>query len=906
MVALPVLLSLLAHSGDPKPRVLSADDLKALSWRSVGPANMGGRVSDVCFAPGNAKTFFVAFGCSGLWKTTNRGTTFSPVFDHESTSSIGSVVVADAPANWRGWADDKEVKADQRAEKGRGKIVWVGTGEGNGRNSSSWGDGVYRSTDGGASWKKTGLEDSRDIPRLAVDPRDPDTCYAAALGHLWGPNKTRGIYKTTDGGKTWNPSLQIDENTGAIDVAIDPKDPDTVYAAMYQRRRTAWSFQSGGAEGGIYRTRDGGKKWEKLSKGLPGQSGRIGLAISPSNPKVLMAAVESDEGGGRNIDDNRSRRGGIFRSENGGDTWTRVNAQIPRAFYFAKVRIDPKNDQRVYLLGWDIWRSEDGGRTFLAGQTDKLHVDWHAMTIDPEDPDHLVVGSDGGLYQSNDRGATWDFLNTMAVGQFYNIAVDMSDPYRISGGLQDNGSWMGPSSSLIETGGTPNTGITNGDWKVIGGGDGFHVGFDPTDPNIVYSESQGAFVGRINLATGEYRTIRPDVKEGQSGLRFNWNSPFFVSPHDPKVLYLGGNHVFKLTNKGEDFAKISPDLTTRDPNKMDTTGSNAETYCTVVSLAESPVQKGLLWAGTDDGLIQVTSDDGAHWQNVTPKAVSGRYIAKIEPSHRDRQAAYVAVDGHRSDDYDPCVLMTLDGGKSWKEITGDLPKGASVRVVREDLHNSSVLYAGTETGIYMTADRGQHWIRLDTGSLPTVGVHDIVQHPRDMDLIVATHGRSIWILDDAAALGELTSATVAKDLHLFPILATRPRLRGGLDGMWGDRFFGAANPPLGAKITYWVRDKQDGSASIKIEDAKGETIATLTGPANSGLNRAIWDLQPEAKRRLQNHGEDPGTVWVPSGTYKVTVTVGGKSESTNLVVPPYHLGSDVPLPPVSRGKRDDD
>jgi photosystem II stability/assembly factor-like uncharacterized protein len=870
---------------------------------------MGGRVADVCFAPGDSKTFFVAFGCSGLWKTTNRGTTFAPVFDRQSTSSIGSVVVADAPENWSGWSDDKDTPREKRAEKGKGKIVWVGTGEGNGRNSSSWGDGVYRSTDGGSSWKKLGLEDSRDIPRLAVDPRDPDTCYVAALGHLWGPNKTRGIYKTTDGGKTWKPSLQVSENTGAIDVVLDPKDPNTVYAGMYQRRRTAWSFQSGGPEGGIYRSRDAGRSWQKLSKGLPGQTGRVGLAVSPSNPKVVMAAVESDEGGGRNIDDNRSRRGGIFRSEDGGDTWTRVNAQIPRAFYFAKVRIDPKNDQRVYLLGWDVWRSEDGGRTFLSGVTDKLHVDWHAMTIDPQDPDHLIVGSDGGVYQSNDRGATWDFLNTIAVGQFYNVAVDMLDPYRIAGGLQDNGSWLGPSGTLNETGAYPpgatNVGITNGDWRVIGGGDGFHVAFDPTDPNVVYSESQGGSLGRVNLLTGEYKGLRPDAKEGQSGLRFNWNSPFFVSPHDPKVLYLGGNHVFKLTNRGDDWARISPDLTTRNPEKMDTTGSSAETHCTVVSLAESPLVKGMLWAGSDDGLINLTTDDGAHWQNVTPKAVDGRYIAKIEPSHRDRNAAYVAVDGHRSDDYDPLVLMTTDLGKSWQDITGDLPKGEGIRVVREDLRNSSVLYAGTETGIFVTVDRGRHWVKLDTGTLPVVGVHDIVQHPREMDLIVATHGRSVWVLDDVSPLSQLTSATVEKDLHVFPSAPSHPRLRGFLDGMWGDRFFGGTNPALGAKITYWVRNKQDGNASIKIEDAKGETIATLSGPANSGLNRATWDFQPEAKRRLQNRGEDAGMVFVPSGTYKVTVTVGGKSESIDLVVTPYHLGTDVPLPPVSRGKRDD-
>lgn len=902
MNALPLLALMLLHpagvADDKKPRTLAADDLKALAWRCVGPANMGGRAADVAFAPGDTKTFFLAFACGGLWKTVNRGTTFTPVFDGEATSSIGSVVVADAPATWRGWDDEKDVPKEKRGEKGKAKIVWVGTGEGNGRNSSSWGEGVYRSTDGGSSWKKLGLEDSKDIPRLAVDPRDPDVCYVAALGHLWGPNKTRGIYKTTDGGKTFKQVLFVDDKTGAIDVVLDPKDPDTVYAAMYHRARTAYSFESGGPEGGIYRSRDGGKSWTKLTKGLPVQTGRIGLAVSASNPKVVMAAVESDEGGGRNIDDNRSRKGGIFRSEDGGDTWTRVNVQIPRAFYFSKIRVDPQNDRRVYLLGWDVWRSEDGGRTFVAGLTDKLHVDWHAMTIDPTDPDHLIVGSDGGFYQSYDRGATWDFMNQIAAGQFYNVAVDDSEPYRISGGLQDNGSWMGPSNSTAETG---SSGITNAHWTVIGGGDGFHVAFDPKDPNIVYSESQGGFIGRINLATNEGKNLHPDPKEGQNGFRFNWNSPYFVSPHDPTTLYLGGNYVFKLTHRGDEWQRISPDLTTRDPNKMDTTGSNAETHCTVVALAESPLSKGTLWAGTDDGLIQLTTNDGGDWKNVTPKAVGGRYIANIEPSHHDRNVAYAAVDGHRSDDYDPLILMTADGGRSWQDVTGDLPKGASVRVVREDLHSPNVLYCGTETGAYVSPDRGKRWMKLGSG-LPTVAVHDIVQHPRENDLVIGTHGRSIWVLDDVSPLASLSPT---KDLQLFPIRATAPKLRGYIDGLWGDKFFAASNAPLGVKINYWVREKQDGSASIKIENAAGDTVATLSGSANSGLNRAIWDMQPEQKRRLQNEGQE-GPIYVPAGTYKVSVTVGGKTETTNLVILPYRLNTEFTTPPVSKGKRDDD
>ena len=884
----------------PAPIVQKSDpliekDLKALAWRSVGPANMGGRVADVELASSDGRSFFVAFGAGGLWKTGNRGTTFSAVFDKESTSSIGAVAVAYAPASWAGWKEAAPTEKDPKKleEMGKGKVVWVGTGEGNGRNSSSWGNGVYRSADGGSSWKNVGLEDSRDIPAIVVDPRDPDTCYVAALGHLWGPNKMRGVYKTTDAGKTWNPVLQIDENTGAIDLIMDPKNPQVLFAAMYGRRRTAYSFQSGGPEGGIYKSKDAGKTWQKITKGLPSQTGRIGLDICKANPLVMYAAVESDEGGGRNIDDDRSRKGGIFRSKDGGESWTRVNALIPRAFYFAKVRVDPKEENRVYLLGWDVWRSEDGGQSFATGLTQKLHVDWHAMTIDPNDSDHLIVGSDGGVYQSFDRGATWDFLNSMAVGQFYNVAVDGSFPYRIAGGLQDNGSWMGPSSTLADAGAI---GITNGDWKTIGGGDGFHVAFDPTDKNIVYSESQGGYLARLNLTTWEMVGLQPSAKEGAPAFRFNWNSPFFVSPHDPTVLYLGGNRVFKLTDKGDNWRAVSEDLTTQDPKKMLTSGSSAETHCTVVSLAESPVQKGLLWAGTDDGLIHVTANDGATWLDATPKQVNGWYVSKIEPSHHRKDTAYVSIDGHRSDNYDPLILATSDLGETWKDVTGDLPKGASVRVVKEDIRNAGVLYCGTENGVYASINGGKNWIKLNGSSLPTVGVHDIVQQPQTMDLVIGTHGRSIYVMDDASPLSQLTESKMQKELHAFDSLPAKPLQRGWLDGLWGDKFFGAPNAPLGLRISYWVKERSDDNVSIKIDNEKGQTVATLSGPGARGINRVLWDMQPEAKVRLPNKGES-GAIYVPAGAYTATLTLGKNTETIKLTVLSYPYNSGAILGP---------
>lgn len=889
--AIPLLL--IAANGlcfaDQKPRVLTSDDLKSLTWRSVGPANMGGRVADIAFAPGNSKEFFVAFGTGGVWKTTNRGTTLSPVFDGEATASIGSVQICDAPADWKGWSTDTDTEPGKRSEAGKGKIIWVGTGEGNGRNSSSWGNGVYRSTDGGSAWKCLGLEDSKDIPALAADPRNPDVCYVAALGHLWGPNATRGVYKTADGGATWKQVLKIDDETGAVDIKMDPRKPDVLYAAMYHRHRTAWSFDSGGPQGGIYKTEDGGRSWRKLEKGLPKQTGRIGLDVSASAPNVVMAVVESDEGGGRNLDDNRSRRGGVFRSEDGGENWTRVNAQSPRSFYFSKIRIDPNEPKRVYLLGYEIWRSEDGGRTFMSGVSDKLHGDWHAMTIDPSDSDHLLVGSDGGLYQSWDRGATWDFLNTMAAGEFYDVAVDNAEPYHIIGGLQDNGSWLGVSGTQIETGGPTSIGITNGEWRSVGDSDGFHVGIDPTDSNIVYSEGQGGWLSRLNIATGESRNLRPEPREGQNSFRFNWNTPFVISPHDPTVLYMGGNCVFRLTKRGDEWERISPDLTTRDPNKMDTVGSSAETHCTIVSIAESPIEKGRIWTGSDDGLIYVTPDGGANWRNVTPKAVRGFYVAQVTPSHHDRQRAYAAIDGHRSENYDPLVLATDDGGSTWSDITGDLPKGSSARTVFEDVANPDLLFCGTETGAYCTLDR-KHWVKLQ--GLPTVSVQDFVEQPRDMDLVAATHGRSIWIMDDMSALSQLRASMLDKPLVVFQPQPSRPVFRYGLDGMWGDRFFGAKNRESGAKISYWLGAKPSGTVSIKIENAQGEQVATLAGPAEAGLNHVMWDMQLESKRRLPNRGEENPS-YAPPGTYKVTVTVGKEKQTTNLVIKSYPLTNDL-------------
>ena len=890
-----VLISLaaIAQKKPDKPREFTAADLGAYSWRSVGPANMGGRIADIEFAPGSSKEFFVGFGVSGVWKTVNKGTTFTPVFDHEVTNSIGSVAIADAPDNWRGWKDDKKpaipLTPEQEKNKGKGKIVWVGSGEGNGRNSSSWGHGMYLSTDGGASFKNVGLEEASDIPRIAVDPRDPDVCYAAALGRLWGPNKMRGIYKTIDAGKTWKPSLQIDENTGAIDVIMDPSNPDTLYAAMYMRRRTPYSFMSGGKEGGIYKTTDGGGHWTKLTNGLPKQTGRIGIDIYKKDPKIVYALVESDEGGTTNLDDDRSRNGGLFRSDNGGETWTRLHGRVPRAFYFSKVRVDPTDDQRVYILGYGVDVSDDGGHTFRSGLADHTHGDVHALTIDPNDHEHLLLGDDGGLFESFDKGETWEYINTMAVGQFYNIAVDNSEPYNIFGGLQDNGSWMGPSrGKLIDYSGQ-SAAITNADWKMLGDGDGFHCAFDPADQNIVYFESQGGALGRLNMVTGESRGLMPIPKEGAPGFRFNWNTPFLVSAHEAKTLYMGGNRVFKLTDRGDNWEAISPDLTKHEIDKDVTTGSNAETYGTVVSLAESPVAQGLLWAGSDDGLIHVTEDDGANWRDVTPKEVDGRYVAKLVASPHDRNTVYAAIDMHRDDNTDPLILTSKDLGKTWQNITGDLPKGWSAKSVWVDLRSPGIVYCGTQNGMYITANDGKNWVKMNGGSLPTVPIEDILQQPRTMDLLVATHGRSIWILDNSAALSQVTPAIMESNLHLFDLADAAPFYQRYTGAVLGNKPFMAVNPPAGASIDYWCKD-DGGASSIVILDSKNNKIRTLSGTAKPGVNRVMWDLLAEPNMRLAGHMEDPGQpMFVAPGDYTVVVTVGANSDTKKIKVLPVRV-----------------
>jgi photosystem II stability/assembly factor-like uncharacterized protein len=689
------------------------------------------------------------------------------------------------------------------------------------------------------------------------------------------------VFRTTDGGAHWEHVLKVDGRTGACDLRVDPSDPQVLYAAMYSRIRTPWSYTGGSATGGIFRSRDRGRTWVRLTTGLPAETGRIGLDVYRKDPRVVYAVIESDEGGTVSEFEEKSRAGGVFRSDDRGDHWRRLSAYAPRPFYFSQIRVQPDDSTRVYLLGTDLWISDDGGRTFSGGGAANLHPDCHAMWIDPNDGDLVLLGTDGGIFMSHDRAKSWDFLDNLAIGEFYNLALDNQDPYWIYGGLQDNQSWGGPSRRRFEAeafiGERKDEGILNRDWFCLGGGDGFHVAVDPDDPHIVYYESQGAHVQRVDLRSGMERNLRPSNKEGEPRFRFNWNSPFFVSPHDPTVLWLGGNRLFKLLDRGNRWEFASPDLTTRNPDRMVTGGSAAETYCTIVTLAESPIAKGLLWVGTDDGKLWTSADGGGHWTDLTAnlKGVPpGLYMSRVEASHHDPKVAYLAVDGHRSDRFEPYLLMTRDGGRTWSSIVGDLPKNSPVQVVREDLTDPSLLFAGTEFGIWFTLDRGQHWQKLE-GGLPTVAVDDIQIHPRERDLVIGTHGRSVWVLDDIAPLEHWNEARSDSITLFVPRPATAFYART-IGGVWGQRMFTAKNPPFGADLQYLVPDDRTDGVSIAIADSAGHEVRRLSGPATRGLHRVTWDLQIEPKRRIDRPEWSNQPAFVPAGRYTVTLTCGAE------------------------------
>lgn len=837
-------------------------ELRPFNARSIGPAVMGGRVSAVAYDPVDPYTFYVGLGTGGVMKTSDNGVTFSGIFESEAVAAVGAVAVS--PVNSR--------------------HVWVGTGEANDRNSSSWGDGVYRSEDGGGSWKNLGLRSSRTIARIAVHPVDTNTAWVAAMGDLWNAGGERGLYKTTDGGKSWKASLRApsphDAIAGCGDVVVDPKNPNNVVAALYARRRTPWSFTSGNsltggkAIGGIYRSTDGGNSWKKVEAGLPAETGRIGLAVYAANPAILFAIIQSEEGGASG--DVSSKVGGVFRSEDGGATWSRVNPLNPRPFYFSQIRVDPADSSKVYVLGFGLHVSLDGGKTFREDYFKKVHPDLHDLQVDPRNTKRLLLGTDGGAYQSYTGGKGWDHLNRMAAGEYYRIALDDGKPYRIAGGLQDNLNWIGPSSTRSSEG------IVNSDWSPIGGGDGFYCVFDPTDPNIVYAEAQQGYIYRLDLRSGQFKGLRPEPMEGQEAFRFHWNTPFVGSIHDTGAMYLGGNRVFRLTHRGERWEVISPDLSGREVGKILTVGSGAENYGVVYALAESPLRAGTLWAGTDDGRLWVTRDGGKAWVDLTrhlPGEARGQWISRIEAGHFSADDAYLVVDAHRSGNYAPLVYRTADGGRSWSKIVAGIPASEPAKVIREGLSNRNLLFLGTEFHLYFSLDRGKRWTKF--GGLPTVAVDDIAIHPRDRDLVVATHGRSLYVVDDIRPLEEFHDTVASKAAFFFtPRDAEGFELLPGFSDWAGAGHFRGSNPPSGAILNYWIREYDGNGVSFSINNSAGETVASVSGPGSAGFNRVTWDLKM-SRDLLSDYGGE-GQKFVAPGEYTITFSYGKVSQSRTI------------------------
>ena len=851
------------------------DFVNQLEWRNIGPANMGGRINDFAVVEADPNIVFAATASAGVWRTTNNGVTWEPVFDEQPVSSIGDIAVAPSDPS----------------------IVWVGSGESNNRQSSSWGNGVYKSTDGGDSWTNVGLEDTLHIGRIVIHPTNPEVVYVAATGHLWGPNDDRGLYKTTDGGQTWTNTLFIDRDTGMTDVAMDPVSPGTLYAASYQRRRTAFGFSGGGPGSGIYKTTNGGESWRRLTDGLPdGITGRVGLDIYRSDPRIVYAVVQN-------------ANGGMFRSDDRGESWTRMSDTNPRPMYYSQIRIDPLNDQRIWAAGARMVYSQDGGKTFVDDWVQTIHGDFHALWINPADSNHMLAGSDGGVHYSYDRGRTWDFVNTMALGQFYEIGYDMETPYNIYGGLQDNGSWGGPVRTLYRRG------ITNEDWVRVGGGDGFYTQVDPNDPTTVYVESQNGNVSRLDLETSERKSIRPEPEDESERYRFDWNSPILISPHNSQTIYYGGNRLFKSTDRGDTWTTTDDLSKDQDRDEMPIMGvevtddtpsrhDGISTFGQIISISESPRREGVLYVGTDDGNVQVSQDGGTSWQEVAgliPDLPEGTYVSRVQASYHADTRVYATMDGHRSDDYSVYVYVSEDSGDSWRSLASNIPDGHTMNVIREHPRNENLLVLGGEFGAYITINRGEEWHQVK-GAVPTVPVDDIAIHSRDNDLILGTHGRSIWVLDDMTPLEKLSEGVLASDLHLFDVRDAVGYRINNHKGNTGHKMFIAPNPPEGALIHYFLNDEVDGEDAVEvtIQDGAGEVIRTFDGPGSVGLNRVNWDLRHEPPVPLTGQGgfggPPPGPRALP-GTYGVQVTVGGRQATTSVKV------SDDPRINVSAADR---
>lgn len=868
-------------------KAASGPSLAGLKLRSIGPAMISGRITDIAVNPRDESQWYVGAASGGLWKTDNAGTTWTPVFDGQPVYSIGVVTLDPNNPN----------------------VVWVGTGEYNAQRSVAYGDGVYKSEDGGKTWTNMGLKESQHVGRILVDPRNSNVVYVAAQGPLFSGGGDRGLYKTTDGGKTWKKILSNGAWAGVADVAMDPRNPDVLIAATWQRYRRQWGYIAGGPESALWRSTDAGETWTKITEGLPsGEAvGRYGLAFAPKDHDVVYAIVEAEPGGG------------FYRSTDDGVSWTKMNDYHSVGLYYNRIYADPNDVDRVYAGDFLAQVTDDGGHTFAGVGENHKHVDTHVFWIDPKDSDHLLVGCDGGLYESWDRGKTYHFFANLPLAQFYRVEADNALPfYHLYGGTQDNASVGGPSRTRADYG------IVNSDWYYTQGGDGFQSRVDPEDPNTVYAQYQNGGLSRFNIRTGENVDIIPQPEPGQPALRWFWDAPLIISPFSHTRLYFGSQILWQSDDRGDTWRAISPDLSRQiDRNKLEMMGQvwgpdalakNTSTsfYGSIVTIGESPLRQGLLWVGTDDGLIQVTDDDGAHWRRIDhfPGVPDTAFVSRVTPSAFDTNTVYAAFDNHKAGDYKPYLLKSTDLGKTWTSIVGDLPQNGTAYTIIEDIRDPQLLFAGTEFGLYYTANGGRHWTQLKNG-LPTIAVRDLEIQKREDDLDVATFGRGYYILDDIAPLRELTPAVLASDAALLPVKRAPLFMENSpLGGTLGSDFYAAANPPFGATFTYYLKDaiktrkevrqaaetaaEKKGQPvfyppwdSLKAEhderppeliftitDAEGRVVRRLMEKPQAGVQRVTWDLRYPSATPVSgagkggNGGDGP---LVAPGTYRVAM-----------------------------------
>jgi photosystem II stability/assembly factor-like uncharacterized protein len=885
-MSLILLAIIMAGAASGQDR-FNEDLLKNFTFRNLGPYRAGSWVTSFAVPTAPLKehlyTLYVGTRNGGVWKTVNAGTTFEPVFDGQAKLSIGAVAVAPSNAN----------------------IVWVGTGEAYCARSSNSGDGVYKSTDAGKTWKNMGLEDSHHIVRVIIHPKNPDIVYVAAMGHLFSNNAERGVFRTRNGGQTWEKVFYISDRIGAIDLVMVLADPNVLYAAMYDKVRLPWHYEMGGPESGIYKTIDGGKSWKKLAGGLPsGRVGRIGLDVFQKNPDILYAVVEN---GNRRPPaqpeiDLAKKRGSepgeltagneVYRTDDGGKSWRKVNAGYEAAlnkapYSFNELKMDQNDPNTVYITGQSLASTTDGGKTWNGlswpsnGVFQKAFGDWRAMWVDPENSDRLIFGSDGGVNISYDRGKTCHHFYNIPLGEFYAIGVDMEDPYNIYGGMQDHDSWKGPSNGWAGE-------VTLTDWVTVGGGDGMYNCIDPTDSRWVYNNREMGAMWRLDQKLGVQTSITPRREPGKEAPRFNWTPPVMLSPHNPAIVYTGAQVLFWSLDRGDHWTEVSPDLTTNEKAKQ--RGAGNISYCTITTISESPLKPGIIWVGTDDGKVQVTKDGGATWTDRTAKiaAVGGPenfWVSRVLASPHDAGTAFVAKTGLRFDDFRACLYKTADYGETWTALNAGLP-GKPINVVIQDRKKANLLFVGTEQGVYVSIDGGRKWVPFKN-NMPWVKVTDLVIHPRENDLVVATYGRGLFVTD-ITPLQELNENVLGQDVFLFEIEPKVQRIYGGIGNyqLLGDSHPMTPNEPNAVVINYYLKEKAAAKVNIRVTDPYGKVLREINGKGEAGMNTIQWDMRvPRPQGQAPGFGGFGGGAMVDSGEYVVTLEIGDKTFTKKALIP---------------------